>query len=166
MEVDVVSDDSPIPIPLSSPPHSEKEEANDDIIQTEKEPLEEKMEPEEIIVIQEKQIMPLRKNNKKNYNLDEEGEEEEDLETTNSNRTKSKKRTNHRRNRARRNKPKYDEEDDIDKKVPSVLDLLQKLRDSKILLDIHIPERPFDERHLRFFDHAAIELRKVEQNCL
>jgi len=165
MEVDVVSDDSPIPIPLSSPPHSEKEEANDDIIQTEREPLEEKIEPEETIVIQEKQTMPLRKNNKKNYNLDE--EEEEDLESTNSNRTKSKKRTNHRRNKAKKNKPKYDkEDDDDDRKVPSVLDLLQKLRDSKILLDIHIPERPFDERHLRFFDHAAIELRKVEQNCL
>jgi adenine-specific DNA glycosylase len=50
--------------------------------------------------------------------------------------------------------------------VPSVLDLLQKLRDSKILSKVEFKETPFEEKHWRFFDQAALEFQKAEQAML
>eukprot|EP01118_Nematostelium_gracile_P000661 TRINITY_DN10704_c0_g1_i1.p1 TRINITY_DN10704_c0_g1~~TRINITY_DN10704_c0_g1_i1.p1 ORF type:complete len:189 (+),score=28.86 TRINITY_DN10704_c0_g1_i1:212-778(+) len=51
-----------------------------------------------------------------------------------------------------------------DENIPSVFDLLHKLRDSKVLVDVVLPEKPLDGRHKRFFTHAALELQRLEDS--
>jgi len=82
---------------------------------------------------------------------------EEDFEPS-----QKKKRIEKTRTTSRKRKIKnYDS--DPDSRVPSVLDLLQKIRDSKVLLGFKMPERPLEERQKRFFDHAEQELKKAEE---
>jgi hypothetical protein len=54
---------------------------------------------------------------------------------------------------------------DSDSNVPSVLNLLQKIRDSKILINVEVPEPPLEAKHTRFFEHAKQELQKAEEQC-
>jgi len=69
-----------------------------------------------------------------------------------------------RRGAGKKNQSSDSQQEDRD--VPSAEDLLQKIRESKILVDVTVPERPLDERQLRFFNQAAVELKKAEQSML
>jgi len=61
----------------------------------------------------------------------------------------------------------YDSDDEQHFIVPSALDLLQKIRDSKkTLLNLELPEMPLEPRHLRFFNHATQELEKAKTDFI